>query len=320
MRIAVIQRAAVVRANDEKPHGFSIVLLQHFTDGEEVSQRLGHFLVVHPHKTVVQPESRQGLAAGTLTLGDLVFVVRKLQVRPPAMDVEGFSQRLAAHGRAFDMPAGPAFAVVITQRRAVPLGVFGLTFLGRLPQHEVQRVVLAFLHRHALTGAQLVKRLARQLAVTREFAHGIVHVAASTPISQPFFLEDADHGQHLRHIVGRTRLQRRRLDIEGANILVHGRNHLVGQRADGDAALDCPLDDLVVDIGDVAHIGDLVAAELEPALHHIESHHHACMADMAKVVDGHAAHIHADLAGNEGRKIFYCTRQRVVNAKAHGIV
>ena len=127
-----------------------------------------------------------------------------------------------------------------------------------------------------------------------------------------------DHRQHLRHVFSRARLQRGRLNVERADVLVHGCNHLVRQGADGDAAFNGAFDDFVVNIGDVAHIDDLVAADLEPALHHIKRHHHAGMTDMAQVIDSHAAHIHANLAGNEGRKIFYGTRQRVVNAKAHG--
>jgi hypothetical protein len=77
---------------------------------------------------------------------------------------------------------------------------------------------------------------------------------------------------------------------------VHGGDHLVGQRADGDAALQRPADDLVVDVGDVAHVGHAVAAGAQPAHHHVEGHHHARMAHVAQVVDGDAAHVHAHVA------------------------
>ena len=89
----------------------------------------------------------------------------------------------------------------------------------------------------------------------------------------------------------------RTLDAERVEVGVHRRGHLVGQRAQRDAALERAADDLVVDVGDVAHIADAVAAEPEPALHHIEGNHHPRVAHMTEVIDGDAAHIHADMAG-----------------------
>jgi hypothetical protein len=53
----------------------------------------------------------------------------------------------------------------------------GSVSLAAFHSTKVERVFLAVLHRHALAGAQLVQRLARQLAVARELAHRVVHVA-----------------------------------------------------------------------------------------------------------------------------------------------
>ena len=39
------------------------------------------------------------------TLGQLVFVVREAQVDTTGVNVEGQSQQLVRHGRAFDVPA-----------------------------------------------------------------------------------------------------------------------------------------------------------------------------------------------------------------------
>jgi hypothetical protein len=60
------------------------------------------------HEAVVHPHVGQRLAGGALALGDLVLVVRELQVGAAAVDVEGVAQHLAAHGRAFDVPARAA--------------------------------------------------------------------------------------------------------------------------------------------------------------------------------------------------------------------
>ena len=141
-----------MRADDEKAHGLGVVLRQHVADGEEVAQALGHLFVVHPHKTVVHPEERQRFAVSAFALGDFVLMVGKLQVSAAAVNVKALAQGLAAHGRALDVPAGPALAI-----GAVPLGVCGLALFGGFPEHKVQRVLLAIEHGHALAGTQLIE-------------------------------------------------------------------------------------------------------------------------------------------------------------------
>ena len=174
--------------------------------------------------------------------------------------------------------------------------------------------MLAFGHRHALARTQFIERLARQLAVARKLAHRKVHVAVVGLVGQRLGLQPPDELEHLRHVFGGLGLDGRRLDAQGRDVLVHGPGHFGGELTDGDAPLDRPLDDLVVDVGDVAHIGHAQATGLEPSLNHVKSHHHAGMADVAQVINGHAAHIHAHMAGLQRGKIFHGTRQRVVDA------
>jgi hypothetical protein len=169
----------------------------------------------------------------------------------------------------------------------------------------------------ALAGAQVVERLARELAVAGEAAHGVVHVTIARLVGQPLFLQQADHRQHLRHVLGGARLVGRTFDAERADVRVHGRSHLVGELANRDTTLDGAADDLVVDVRDVAHIGDLPATGAQPALHDIEGHHHAGVADVAEVVDGHAAHVHAHMAGVDGLEVFERAREAVVDTQGH---
>ena len=214
------------------------------------------------------------------------------------------------------MPARPARAIAL-RAAAVKHRIGRLVGLGGLPQHKVERVVLAIGHRHALTGAQIVDALARQLAVARKLAHREVHIAAAAAVGQAFGFERADHRQHLRHVIGGTRLEGGRHGADGGQVLAHRRNHLVGERADGDAALDRALDDLVFDVGDVAHISYLVATGLQPAADHIEGHHHPGMAHVAQVVDRHAANVHAHLARDDGREALKAAGQRIEKAQRH---
>ena len=88
MGIAVVECAAVVGANDEETHCFGVKGLEHLTDREEITQTLGHFFVVYTHKAVVHPDLSHGLASHPFSLGNLVLVMRELQVRPTAVDVK----------------------------------------------------------------------------------------------------------------------------------------------------------------------------------------------------------------------------------------
>ncbi|MNT43025.1 hypothetical protein D3C72_1794760 [compost metagenome] len=88
-----------------------------------------------------------------------------------------------------------------------------------------------------------------------------------------------------------------------------------GQLADGLAVLGRAADDLVVDVGDVLHIRHLVAGGTQPAVHHVEHHHHASVANVTIVVHRHAAHIHADLAGFDWHEWLFLTRERVVDVQ-----
>ena len=120
--------------------------------------------VVHADEAVVQPVFHMAVdafAAGfwgivaaqaavrAAALGDFVFVVRELQIRTAAMNIERLPEQFAAHGRAFDVPAGTAVAPRAFPRR--------FAWFGGFPQHEVQRVALVGIHVHALAGAQIVQ-------------------------------------------------------------------------------------------------------------------------------------------------------------------
>ena len=207
------------------------------------------------------------------------------------MNVEGLAQQRAAHGRALDMPAWPTCAIA-----AGPLGLVGLGGFSAFPQHKIEWIVLAVLHGDTLARLQLIQRLARQLAVTGKLAHRVVHITIACAVSQPLVLQLADDGEHLRHVLGSARFMRGALNTQCIRILMQRFNHAVGQATDGFAILDRPLDDLVFNIGDIAHIGHPVATRTQPALHHIKRNHRARMPQMAQVVHRHTADIHADVS------------------------
>ena len=170
---------------------------------------------------------------------------------------------------------------------------------------------------HALACIELVQRLARELAVAGEFAHRVIHVAVAGAVGQAFLFQRADHAQHLRHIVGGARFVLRALDAQCVGVLVQRVDHAVGQVADGFAVFQRALDDLVVDVGDVADISDTQATGLEPALHHVKGNHRAGMAQVAQVIHRHATHVHAHMARLQGLEVGNGTQERVEDAQAH---
>ena len=224
MCVRIIERTAIVRPQDEEANHFRIVLLQHLANREEIAERLGHFFVVHAHEAVVHPVVHKGMLVCALTLRDLVFVMGKLQIRAPAMDVEMLTQQAGAHRGAFDMPARAASAPV---RR--PAGVGWIIHLAAFPQHEIQRVALGRVDLDPLAGSQIVERLAGQSAVAREITHRKIDISIFSPIGQAIALECADQRQHLGDEGGRPRLMIRLLHPESGGVLIHKTDEPPGQ-------------------------------------------------------------------------------------------
>ena len=111
-------------------------------------------------------DHRLGVAA--FALGDFVFVVGEQKIEPAAVDVECLAQELAAHRRAFDVPARAALAPGAVPRR--------LLRLGRLPEGEVRDVPLAG-GRLAAVAVDRLDAAVRELAVLQVLADVEVHVA-----------------------------------------------------------------------------------------------------------------------------------------------
>ena len=180
------------------------------------------------------------------------------------MDVETFAEMRLAHRRAFDMPARPAAAP-----RAVPAGHIRSR---RLPQHKIGGIVLVGRHLDARAGDHLVAAAAGEPPVTgvggdreQHVAFGDIGVAAGD--------QALDHRDHLRDMLGRPRLDIGRQAAQCGHVVVKRGDGAFGQRGDRLAILAGGVDDLVVDIGDVADIADVVLA-VDVAQHPIKHVEH----------------------------------------------
>lgn len=85
--------------SEEKAYHRCRVALQYFTDGEEITQRLGHFFFVNGDKAIVHPVAGKHRVAahGSFALCNLILMMRKNQVLPPAMNVKLFTQVFHRH-------------------------------------------------------------------------------------------------------------------------------------------------------------------------------------------------------------------------------
>ena len=248
--------------------------------------------------------ARGRIVTGGARLRHLVLVVRESQIKTAAVNVEHVLQIAVAHRGAFDMPARTARA-----ERGIPARVERIGILRRLPQREIARIMLVGghvgrvdrivlvvarvvhgrSHRVGHFGSRVGNRgllLVRQLAVMRPARHVEVDVAGRVAVRVTHHISVAvvddllDEVDHVDHVAGGARLVRRRLHAKLAVRL--------GELAFVDIRALPPLlarggglvEDLVVDVGDIAHERHLVAQSLEPAAHHVERDGGADVADM----------------------------------------
>ena len=197
-------------------------------------------------------------------------------------------------------------------------GHAGSPGFGVLPQHEIERVVFARRHVHAFAGPKFVERFAGELAVTLELADGVIHVAIPGAVGKLAPFERADHVDHRRHVLRGARLVIGFLDAERRGIFVHRGYEAGGQRLDRLVVLLSALDDLVLDVRDVLNVGDAKARCSQPPPHDVESDHDTRVSEVAVVVDGHSADVHAHLAGRDRNERLLLSRKRVIDLQHSG--
>ena len=177
---------------------------------EEVAGRLRHLRAAVHQEIVVHPDPRAAVvaAAERLILRDLVGMVDLAVVDSPGVDVEGMAEMLAAHHRAFEMPARCArpprrlpFHLALLARRRAP------------PDREVLRMALA---RDGVDPAfALVRNRTRQAAIVRHARR----IEIEPAVDQVAVLFDRlREGDHLRDVLGRDGPLGGRIDVEPRDV------------------------------------------------------------------------------------------------------
>ena len=242
-----LDRTAVMRLQQDHPVGPPIVEIDQIEQVGDIAEALGHLLtldidheaVVHPMTREAPPE-RHGLSA-------FVLMMRKAQILTAAMQIEILTENAEAHHHTFAVPTRTSVA---PRRR--PRGFIGL---GELPQHEIGRMALVLGPNHlafTTTGKHLVERLMRQQPVIGNGLDGeidtiIGHIGAVT------FDELGDHLDHLAHPIGRMGCLGWAFEADGIHCPPPDPLAFLGDLLPRSRLGAGPVDDLVLDIGDIRY-------------------------------------------------------------------
>ena len=213
------------------------------------------------------------------------------------------TQLLAVHCRTFNVPAWTARA---PRRRPARFALF-----RHLPQNEVHRVAFVVDHVNARACLQLVEILTRQHAICRIGRDVEHHVAVVRHISVTFGDQLFSEFNNFCDMVRRARLHIRAQNVQRIKIFVHFGDHAIHQRHKAFAIFIGAFDDFVVDIGNVAHILQLIAEETQIARNHVKSNKGTPVTDMTEIVNGDSTHVHADFPGVNRLKFLFLACQSI---------
>ena len=262
-----------------QPDRGRVPLLAQVPNEDEVAQRLRHLRTLETHQAHVEPQPHEALVGHRLGLGRLALVVREHEIAPSPVDVDRLAELAQHQGRALDVPPRPARPPARLPGRLVGQ--------RRLPQHEVERVALVgVVGPPPVLGGErehvgpVVPADAPELGEGR---HAEVHRAAGL-VGVAALERGADQREDLRDRRGGPRLGVHGQQVQQAHLGVEAR-HLLGRQVQVvHAELACLAQDVVVDVGDVAHQLRLVAGVPQAPLEHVEVQVDGGMAEVRGVV------------------------------------
>ena len=94
---------------------------------------------------------------------------------------------------------------------------------------------------------------------------------------------------------------------------MHRPDETLGQIGERFTVLIGAIDDLVINIGNIADIGDLIAERFQITIDHIKHHHHSGVPQMTEVVNRHATDIHPDLSRLQRDKLLLLMGKIIVD-------
>ena len=281
-----LDRRAVVRPQHQQPVGPGVAARQQVGERGEVAERLRHLGALDLDPPVVHPVAGERLAVGD-RLGPLVLVVREGQVLSPAVQVEALAQQVERHDDALGVPAGPAGAPRRRPSSARPAWPSS-TARSRAASASPRRPRPAprpATSRGSGAPAGRSRRPARRRGRRRR------RLVGDSPGDQV-----GHQRHHVVHVGGGVRGVVGAQDAEAVHGLPPAGLELERHLGLGPPLFGGPLDDLVVDVGDVRHVVDVEPAEDQVAPQDVEDEVEAPVPEVGQVVDGRAAHVHRRLA------------------------
>ena len=233
-------------------------------------------------------------AVGAAALGDLVLVVREDQVLATTVDIDDIAQMLVDHGGTFDVPARAT-----TAPGRLPAG---LVVAGRFPQNKVAGVSLVVGHFHSGAGEHVFQFTTGELAVVGHGFHREQHLPIRL-VGVALFHQGGDHLDHLGDVIGGLGDDVRGFRVQRCHVFGKRRGETFGEGADVLAVFRGRLDDLVINVGDIAGVDHVRVEPLQQAIQHIKHHHRAGVANVDEVVNRGATHVEGDAVGVQRNEV-----------------
>ena len=219
--------------------------------------------------------------------------MRKRQIPPPAVHVDHRPQVAHGHGRALDVPARAARPKLrrvprgLVHRRTPPQGKVEGVPLGARP-HLTQQPLVAQLAHHRAPAPMRQSAIRRKPAGVEINRVGLI--GESARVQRSHRVQDPGNlGRDVRHQVRPPPPQRLHVGHEPAHL---ARRQLVPAHTVAARALE----QRVVDVGHVLHVGDAHARGLQPAHQHVERAEREGMPKMPRVVGRNAADVERKLS------------------------
>lgn len=172
-------------------------------------------------------------------------MVREDQVLAATVDVDHVTQVLVDHGGALDVPARAATAPGRLPAR--------LLVGGWLPEDEVAGVAFVVGHFHPGAGEHVFQLATGQLAVIGHGFHCEQHLAVGL-VGVALFHQGLDHGDHFADVIGGLGDDVRGFRVQGRHVFGEGSGETLGELADVFVVFRRSLDDLVINVGNVAGV------------------------------------------------------------------
>ena len=119
----------------------------------------------------MDPVFNKEFSKSCFRLGNFVFMMRKCQISSATMNINCFSKQSIDHSRAFYVPAWSSLSPWAVPHR--------LARFGPLPQDEIKRIALPFIHVHAGPCLHILEPTAREFTVVLEGLYCKKHIASS---------------------------------------------------------------------------------------------------------------------------------------------